>query len=166
MAEIKKINAYKIVLKNLKTGTCEYIENKQKKPRGKPIRIEKNPARAKALIASKDNRISAEGNKFKIKKSLVNEALADISSLLTKARAIQITNPDGSLCFKMTEVEAGSLYSQLNIQNDDIICGIDGKKISSLNDVMSKFGRLKDMDKIDLSIKRDGSDQDMEFVFE
>ena len=166
MAEIKKINEFKVIFKNLKTGTCEFVENKQKKARGKPIRIERNPVRAKALIAKMDDRISVEGNKYKIKKSLVTEALTDITSLLTKAKAIQITNPDGSLCFKMTQVEAGSLYTQLNIQNDDIICSIDGKKINGLNDVMSMFGRIKDIDQLELSVKRDGAEQELQYNFE
>jgi C-terminal processing protease CtpA/Prc len=32
----------------------------------------------------------------------------------------------GSMAFKMTEIVAGSIYSQLNIQDGDIIEGING----------------------------------------
>ena len=58
--------------------------------------------------------------------------LGNISSVLTQARAIPITNGDGTISFKVTEIVPGSIYSQLNIQENDIITGINGKKLTQL----------------------------------
>ena len=73
--------------------------------------------------------------------------LGNISSILTQARAIPITNGDGSLSFKITEIVPGSIYSQLNIKENDIITGINGKSVSSINEVTSLLGKVRDLKK-------------------
>jgi type II secretory pathway component PulC len=92
--------------------------------------------------------------------------VTNMSDILTQAKAIQIMNPDGSLCFKMTEVVKGSLYSQLNIQEDDIICNINGKKIENLNDLMGLLGKIKEIDQFQLGLKRNGMSENLDYGFE
>ena len=48
------------------------------------------------------------GNSFKIKRDLLDEKLKDINSLLTEAKAIPIQNPDGSMSFKIEQIQPGS----------------------------------------------------------
>ncbi|MBT5093448.1 MAG: PDZ domain-containing protein [Halobacteriovoraceae bacterium] len=92
--------------------------------------------------------------------------LGNINEILTQARAIQIKNPDGSLSFKMVEVVPGSLYSKLNIQDGDIITGINGKKIKNLNEIMALFGKIRSIDHFELSVKRNGIESSMDYDFE
>lgn len=166
-AQIGKINRMKLVFKNLKTGECEYVETKDKKSRNmKPIKVISSK-RGKALLNKyKDSRIKNVGNNFKIKKKVRDEMLSNISEVLTQARAIQIKNPDGSLSFKMSEIVPGSIYSKLNIQDGDIITGVNGKKFNNLNEIMNLFGKIKEIDQFELSLKRDGVEQNLEYNFE
>ena len=90
----------------------------------------------------------------------------NMSDILTQAKAVQITNPDGSLCFKMTEIVPGSLYSQLDIQENDIICNINGKKIDNLNELMGLLGRIKEIDQFQIGLKRNGMNENKEYGFE
>jgi type II secretory pathway component PulC len=92
--------------------------------------------------------------------------LANINQILTEAKAVQITNPDGTLAYKMTEVIPGSIYSQLNIQENDIITHINGKKIENLNELMSLLGRIKEIDQFQLTLKRNGMNENLEYNFE
>jgi len=66
----------------------------------------------------------------------------------------------------MTEIVPGSIYSKLGIENGDIISEIDGKKISNLNEIMSKFGTIKDKDHFSLGIKKNGNVETKEYDFE
>ena len=120
----------------------------------------------KAIKKNLEKRIRVEGNKFYIKKSLKQEMLSNIGKVLTQARAIQIKNPDGSIAFKMVEIEPGSIYSMLNLKNGDIITKIDGKPIRNLNDIMSMFGRIKDISNLSLTVKKDGAEQVKDYSFE
>ena len=103
------------------------------------------------------------GNKFNIQKSLIDEKMKDIGSTLTQARAVQMTNPDGSLSFKMTEIDPGGIFPYLGVQDGDIITAINGKPITNLNEVMALFGRIKNLDQLSLGIKRDGAESTQEY---
>jgi type II secretion system protein C len=166
-AKVGKIDRMKVVFKNLRNGECEYVETKDKQPRNRrPIKVVSRKKGQPLLNKYKDSRIKNVGNNFKIKKKVRDEMLSNISEVLTQARAIQIKNPDGSLAFKMTEVVPGSIYSKLNIQDGDIITGINGKKFNNLNEIMNLFGKIKEIDQFEISLKRDGVEQNLEYNFE
>ncbi|GAB4014172.1 MAG: hypothetical protein Fur0010_12000 [Bdellovibrio sp.] len=167
MAEVGKIDRLKLIFKNLQTGQCEFVSGvdpKDEKP--SPISFVSPREGQKIIKEATDSGILNQGNSFKIKKNVRDDALKNIGEILTQARAIQIKNPDGSLCFKMTEVVPGSIYSKLNIQDEDIICSINGKKIENLNEVMNLFGRIRDIDHFELSVQRNGIEQNLEYDFE
>lgn len=167
MAEIGKIDRLKLIFKNLQTGRCEYVSGIDPKDEKKsPINVVSSSEGQKLIKDATDSGIVNSGNNFKIKKSVRDDALKNIGEILTQARAIQIKNPDGSLCFKMTEIVPGSIYSKLNILDEDIICSINGKKIENLNEVMNLFGRIRDIDRFELSVQRNGIEQNLEYDFE
>lgn len=165
MAEVSKINRLNVVIKNLETGSCEYIGNNDDETAPSPIKYV-SAAKGKALLKSNNPEIKTNGNNFKITKNYRNKMLANINQILTEAKAIQITNPDGTLAYKMTEVVPGSLYSQLNIQENDVITHINGKKIENLNELMSLLGRIKEIDQFQLTLKRNGINENLEYNFE
>lgn len=167
-AEVGKIDSLKLIFKNLESGECEYIASAEEKPPRTAGKISvMSPGAGKAAIKdAKDTGIENEGNKFKIKKTLRDDMLNNISEVLTQARAVKIQNPDGSLAFKMTEIVPGSIYSKLNLQNDDIITQINGKKITDFNEIMSLFGRIKEIDQLSLTVSRGGMAQDFDYNFE
>ena len=166
--EVGKITRQKLIFKNLRTRQCEFIESKkdQRRPK-KTINIVKDPAKGKQIIEdSKDTGIKNVGNTFKIKKAVRDDMLSNISEVLTQARAVQIKNPDGSLAFRMQEIVPGSIYSKLNIQEGDIVSGINGKKISDMSELMNLFGQIDKVDHFELTLKRDGIEQNLEYDFE
>ncbi len=65
----------------------------------------------------------------------------------------------------MTDVVPGSIYSQLNISDGDIISGINGKKIENLNEILNLFGKIKDIDNLSLTILKDGQKQENDYEF-
>jgi type II secretory pathway component PulC len=166
LARIDKIGRLTVYIKNLRNRRCEYVTNLDEKLMAKKIQILAPDQGKKALQENVKKKIRVDGNKFYIKKSLKQDMLKNIGKVLTQARAIQIKNPDGSLAFKMVEIEPGSIYSMLNLSNGDIITKIDGKPIQNLNDIMSMFGRIKDISNLSLTVKRDGAEQVKDYNFE
>lgn len=164
MAKIFKITRLEILVKNLETGMCESISSDLKaRERQSPISV-MSPSQSKQFLANKKMPgIENVGNKFNISKTLLDEKLKDIASILTQARAVKIQNPDGSLSFKMTEIDPAGLFPYLGIQEGDIITSINGKPIYDLNEVMGLFGRIKGLDNLSLGVKRDGSDSNQEY---
>ena len=66
----------------------------------------------------------------------------------------------------MVDIMPGSAYSTFDIQNNDIICNINGKKIDDLNSLFALFGKMRDIRHFEMVIKRDGQEIPMEYNFE
>lgn len=168
---IDHIENTKLILKNLESGECEYIsirvESEKSSKKIKPIKI-LSPSKGKKLLENKDmdTSIQNEGNKYSIKKEERNKLLSNLDELLTQALAVQIKNPDGSLSFKLTEIVPGSFYTKIGIQNGDIIKTINGKPITNMNQVMSLFGKISEIDQFQLGVLRGGSVINKEYNFE
>ncbi len=165
--EVSKITRMKLILKNLTTGDCEYIASEEEDaPMSMPNIKIVSPKKGQALFKSTIPEIKNTGNNFKIKRAFRDKMISNMSEVLTQAKAIQITNPDGSLSFKMTEVVPGSVYANLDIQNDDIITSINGKKIENLNELMGLLGRIKEIDQFQIGLRRNGMEKNLEYGFE
>lgn len=168
MIQVGKITRQRLIFKNLKTRKCEFIESKKEKPgTQKPINIVREPKKAKKILdKANENGITNVGNTFKIKKDVRARMLENISEVLTQARAVKIDNPDGSLSFRMQEIVPGSIYSQLNIQEGDVITGLNGKKITNMAELMNLFGQIDKVDHFELTLNRNGIEQNLEYDFE
>ncbi len=170
VARLDKIKRLSAIFRNLDSGACESISNFDEQ--FEQMFLQKNlsiltPEAGKQILPDEIKKdIRNVGNKYFLKTKLRDQMLADIGNVLTQARAIQINNPDGSISFKMTEIVPGSIYSYLDLNDGDIITKINGKNIESVNEVMSLFGGLKDVNNMTLTIQRDGEEQDKEYTFE
>lgn len=164
LAEVFKISRLSIVFRNLETGVCESVSSDKGIARGtSPISV-MSPAASKQFKATqKMAGIENVGNKFQIKKALLDEKMKDLQAILTQARGIPITNSDGTMAFKIVEIDPAGIFPYLGVQDGDIITSINGKPIYSLNEVMNLFGRIRNMDQLSLGIKRDGSESTQEY---
>ena len=164
--EVTKINRMKLILKNLNTGDCEYVASEMEEVAPMPNLTIMSAQKGKKFLQSNNPLIKNTGNSFKIKRQLRDKLVSNMSEVLTQAKAVQITNPDGSLSFKMTEIVPGSIYSNLNIQDGDVINTINGKKIENLNELMGLLGRIKEIDQFQIGLKRNGMNENLEYGFE
>jgi type II secretory pathway component PulC len=168
MAKIGKIERSVLIIKNLKTGTCESIESAEKVEDYSPIAV-LSPKQSKTFKRKlkKIKGIENSGNNFVIEKSFLKAKLSNPGDILKQARGIQINNPDGTISFKIVEVEPGGVFAHLGIENNDIITQINGQSINDLNAVMSLFSKLQgqNLSKLGLNIKRGGVDTPQQYSF-
>lgn len=165
-ARIDRIGRLRAVIKNFNTGACEYMENSDAKAPPKNIGVlSKSESNAKKQQLAEIQGIQNDGNSTIIERDFMNKQLANISNILTQALAIPVNNPDGTVAFRITDIEPGSIYSYLNIQNGDTITEINGKKIQTQNEVLNLFGKLKTIKKLQLTVKRGGAPTQLDYTF-
>jgi type II secretion system protein C len=163
LAKIFKITRLEILVKNLENGVCESIASDKAREAQSPISV-MTPAQSRQYtLTKKMPGIENAGNKFTISKTLLDEKMKDIASILTQARAVKIQNPDGTLAFKMTEMDPQGIFPYLGLQDQDIITSINGKPIYDLNEVMGLFARIKNLDKLQLGVRREGSESVLDY---
>ncbi len=157
LARLDKIDALKTVIKNRQTGACEFLEAKTSLPKGKNLTLLSEREGQKLLEKYKQDGIEHNGDHFNISQKAIDKYTKSLDEILMQAKAVQMSNPDGSLSFKITDISPGSIYSALGLENNDIIEEINGKKIHSLNEVMNMFGKIKNIQNLQLKIvKEDG----------
>lgn len=169
IARIDGIERLKVILRNLKTGSCEYLNNLSFEPLIGQTPTLMTPQAAQDYLKQLGKKeIVNDGNKFKISKNFLKSQLGDINKILTQAHAVPLTNPDGTSAFRIEEVDAGSIFSQLNINNGDIIQKINNQKIqNSLEEIMNLFQQLQtgQLSGLNLTIERQGQEVKQEYVF-
>ncbi len=167
MAKIDKIERLRLIVKNLKNGNCEAIQNRdalEDNASRNPINVlSKSESKAFTKRSKQISGIKNDGNNFEIKKDFLNQKMSNISDLLTQARGIPIKNPDGTMSFKIVDIQPSGIFAYLGIQENDIITQIDGRKINDLNQVMTKFGNVSSLSKLNLTIKRAGSEVEQNY---
>ncbi len=164
LAKIFKIGRLEILIKNLESGVCESISSdKLRDTVRSPISVMSPAASREYKATRKMPGIENVGNKFNISKKLLDEKMKDIAAILTQARAIKIQNPDGTMAFKLTEIDPEGIFPYIGLQNEDIITSINGKPIYDMNEVMSLFARIKNLDKLQLGVKRDGAESNLDY---
>ncbi len=164
MAEVSKIKKKKVILKNLESGRCEFINLKDLFERNNFANMSVLPPNSmRTAQPTKMEGIDRDGNKFKLSRKLINEKLKDLGSVLSEAKAIKVTNPDGTLAFRIVDIVPGSIYSHLDIQNLDEITEINGEKIKNINEVMNLFGSIRNVDKLNITLQRNGEVKNLNY---
>jgi len=104
--------------------------------------------------------------KVNLKRDTINDAMMNISSLMKDVRIkphFRNGQPEG---MAVSGIKSDSIFRKMGIRNGDIIVGVDGQKIESVDDAMSLYGNLKSAREIQLEIKRMGQVQTIEYTIE
>ncbi len=91
-----------------------------------------------------------------LSREVVNNAMANFSTLLSQARVLpHFTNgqADG---FLVTNIVSGSLYERLGLQNGDILAGVNGKPVTSMEQAMNMYRQLQKAPSVDVTVLRGG----------
>ncbi len=166
IARLDRIERLRIIFRNLKTGQCEYIANNAFDPKNHVVKVMDTVA-AQSYNQNKDKNdgIKNDGNTFEINKAFMKSKLSDLSSILTQARAIPLNNPDGTLSFRIEEVDPGGVFALLNINNGDVITRINGQPITSYNEVMGMMNQLQNLSAVNLTLLRNGTETALQYNF-
>lgn len=164
IAIVGKIERLKIFLRNMDTGQCEFAMNQEGLNEGTRLSEILDPIRGRELLNSlKPKGIKNVGNNYTISRALLTEKTANPAQVLSEAKAVQIFNPDGSVSFKLVEVQPGSFFSYLGVQPEDLITQINGKKVTNLAEVFGLFQNIKSVDHLGLTINREGQDVELNY---
>ncbi len=167
LAKVGKIDRLKLFIRNLNSGECEYLWNNSAQSDANFSFNVLAPEEGKALLnTNKPRGIKNEGNNYAICSTFIDSQMADFSTLLTQAKADPFPNPDGTLSFKLSQVQPGGVFSFLGLQEGDMISAINGNKIRSMQEVMNLFNQISKMARLNLGINRGGDEVTFDYNFD
>ncbi len=100
---------------------------------------------------------------FSIERERINSVLNNINKLMRQAKArpyFKNGKPGGIL---LTSIRPNSFFTELGLQNGDIIKGVNGKEIRSVDDALEFYHGLRSSSSVELQIQRHGREQSITY---
>jgi general secretion pathway protein C len=119
-------------------------------------------SKADNLVPAKPQPETPTGKIMLARKDL-NQSMRNINQLMSQIRIRPHFNrgqPDG---LSVNNIKRQSIFNTMGLRNGDIIQGVNGKKIKTVDDVMSLYQQLNSVSDIDLEIKRRGKPMTMQY---
>ncbi len=107
-----------------------------------------------------------EARKISLERGQVEDAVNDVNNLMKQAKIrphFKDGQPDG---LTLSRVKRDSIFTKLGLRSGDIITGVDGQKIQSVDDALKFYNSLKSASNVSLEIKRRGRVQQLEYNIE
>ena len=101
-----------------------------------------------------------------VKRSQIDDAIKDINQLMKQVRIIPNFNqgkPDGLTISGITQ---DSFFSQIGLRSGDILSGVDGKAIESVDDALKLYTGMKSSSRLKLQLKRGGREEVIDYAIE
>lgn len=153
-AVIKEIHREKVVLSyNNELQILKMEEIKSGPGIKRPVRRESQP-------------ITAQQAEISLKREQIESAVSNINSLMKTVRIrphFKNGKPDG---LTLSGIRSKSIFKEMGLRNGDIIVGVDGKKIESVDDALSLYQNLQAADKVQVEIRRRGRLQTIDYSIE
>ncbi|MBV8772436.1 MAG: hypothetical protein JO166_08925 [Deltaproteobacteria bacterium] len=96
-------------------------------------------------------------NRYVVARSEVNQSLANMGSLFTQIRAIPNLQDGSANGFRLSEIQPGSIFDQIGLQDGDVLTAAQGQSVSDPMKAMELLSSLRNSSSITLSVIRGGS---------
>jgi general secretion pathway protein C len=152
LAKIERVERNIVYIRNASNGMLEYLEmNKNAN------KVGFGEAKAEAPKGPKEV-VNAGNNTFAISRANLLKYTNDLSSVLMQARAVPNRDPNtGEINgFRILDMQPGSIYEQLGLQRMDVIRGVNGEPVDSIQKAMEMYNTLKNGAQVKMQIERGG----------
>jgi general secretion pathway protein C len=92
--------------------------------------------------------------KYEVDKSVIDQALGNMSVLATQARIVPAFKDGKPNGFKLFSIQPGSLYASLGIENGDVIQRINGYEINSPEKALELYQKLRESSHVSIDSER------------
>ena len=156
-AVIKEIHREKVVL--MVNGDYEILEIQE---------MQSGPAVRRASSPQREIRSDAQptGSNISLKREKIEAAVGNLNTLMKQVRIrphFKDGQPDG---LTISGVRSGSIFSDMGLRNGDVIIGVDGQKIESVDDALGLYQNLQTANNVQVQIRRRGRLQNIDYQVE
>ncbi|WNG45021.1 general secretion pathway protein GspC [Archangium minus] len=93
---------------------------------------------------------------FEVSRKDLDATLANPNEVMMQARVVPSFRNGEPQGFKLFAIKTGSLYSQLGLQNGDILKRINGLSLQSPDGALEAYQKLRESPRIELEVERNG----------
>ncbi len=101
-----------------------------------------------------------------LKREEIEKAVSNVNALMKQARIrphFRNGKPDG---LTISRIKSGSLFTRLGLRSGDIITGVNGQPIESVDDALRFYNSLKSSSQVSIQVRRRGKLRDFDYKIE
>lgn len=157
-------NAYRVVAVICNAGSKEYLDadpGAGSPEAGLNVGVapvpSARPGSAPGLPGTSGQGIRKVGdNRYEIDKQVIDGALTNLNTLATQARLVPSFKNGVSNGFKLFQIQPGSLYASIGIENGDVITRINGYEVNSPDKALEVYQKLRESTHVTIDLERGG----------
>ncbi len=154
-------NAFQMVAVICNGGTKEYLDAGAAAPADGNLNLgvaqmPGRPAGARPPGGQLDGVRKVNENRYEIDKAVIDSSLSNLNSLATQARLVPSFKNGVANGFKLFQIQPGSLYASIGIENGDVITRINGYEINSPDKALEIYSKLRESSHVTLELDRGG----------
>lgn len=104
-----------------------------------------------------------------VNRTEIDKAMGNINELMTQASVRPHFDKGGSghpSGLSMSNIKNGSIFKKMGLRNGDVVLGVNGRQIRSLDDAMSLYENLRTSERVELQVRRKGKIREFRYVIE
>ena len=113
-----------------------------------------------------DRVVYTPGEPIPVKLSRINDAFTDLDTLVKEVRVKPVYNEQEPEGFILTNIESTSVLKEIGLRIGDMITGINGQKIATVDEALTFYEGLSPGDQVSIQLKRRGRDTTIDYVIE
>ena len=155
-------NAFKMVAVICNGGTKEYLDADaaggvvESTFNVGVAQVPGRPAVARPPGAQLDGVRKLTDTRYEIDKAVIDSSLSNLNTLATQARLVPSFKNGVANGFKLFQIQPGSLYSSIGIENGDVITRINGYEINYPDKALEIYQKLRESSHVTLELDRGG----------
>jgi general secretion pathway protein C len=158
-AIVKEIHREKVILEV--QGSLEVLQMEELQGRSGGSK----GARQKKIRKTTPSNVP-ERKSISLKRERIDEAVNDLGSLMKQVRIRPHYKDGKSDGLTLSGIRSKSIFGEMGFRNGDVIVGVDGKDIESVDDALSLYENLQTAENVQVQIRRRGRLQTIDYSVE
>ncbi|MGD0291029.1 MAG: type II secretion system protein GspC [Candidatus Binataceae bacterium] len=118
----------------------------------------RNPMIRPGRPAAKADGVRKVGpNQYAVERTTINSNMQDMSHLLTEVRALPVMQNGATNGFRLSEIQPGSLFQQIGLQDGDVLTSISGEQLTDPARALRMLSTLQTRSDVTLIVLRNGA---------
>jgi general secretion pathway protein C len=89
--------------------------------------------------------------------------MTDMASLMTQVQISPHMEDGVPAGLSLSSIKPNSIFRRMGLRNGDVITGVDGAEISSVDDALKLVDNLKSSSNLSVQLKRRGREKNIEY---
>ena len=107
---------------------------------------------------------AVRAQRISLRRSYIEQSMTDVASLMTQVQIQPHMENGVPAGLALSSIKPNSIFRRMGLRNGDIISGVDGNEISSVDDALRLVDSLKSASNLSVQLKRRGREKNIEYI--